>query len=276
MIKHPDLAKLKEGDLFWISVEKLHPTQFCVGIVSAECKRLAIEDHAAKGDLRQFLCKEGHLVPIVIGPPGKTLYLTDHHHLCAALWRAKLPKDEVKEVAANVLHDWSDLDSQAFWNRMYEHHFAWLYDQNGTGPLNPSFLPRYIGDVLNDPYRTLSRWIRDAGCYVKDELKDKDRSMCDEDTFVPAAKNTAFFIEFRWANFLRKNIELDDNPEIFHLTCELMPRHPDDHFQKEVGSLRGALTEVIRLIGCNQLEEVTYDDMGCLQSPKPVRREKEG
>jgi hypothetical protein len=33
---------------------------------------------------------------------------------------------------------------------------------------------------------------------------------------------------------------------------------------------------VIQLIGCNQLDEVTYDDMGCLQSPKPVRREKEG
>ncbi len=33
--------------------------------------------------------------------------------------------------------------------------------------------------------------------------------MCDEDTFVPAAKNTAFFIEFRLAKFLLKNIELD-------------------------------------------------------------------
>lgn len=81
--------------------------------------------------------------------------------------------------------------------------------------------------------------------------------MCDEDTFIPTAKNTAFFIEFRLAIFLLKNIELDEKPEIFHLTCELMPRHPDDGFLKEVITLRRALTEVIRLIGCNQLEEVT-------------------
>lgn len=270
MIKKPDLNTLKAGDLFWISVEQLHPTQFCVGILSAECKRRNIEAHAAKGELRKFLCQEGRLVPVVIGPPGKTLYLADHHHLCVALWRAQLSKDEVKEVAANVIHDWSDMPIQDFWAKMVDQHLAWLYDQNGTGPLNPSLLPSNIGGVLNDPYRTLSRWVRDAGCYVKDELKDKDRLMCDEETFTPSVKNAAYFIEFRWANFLRRNIDLDEPAEVFHLTADLMPIHPDPQVAKEVKTLQDALPQVIRLIGCNQLAEVTYDSGGCLESAEPL------
>lgn len=274
MIKNPDFSQLEKGDLFWVKVDKLHPTQFCVGIVSAECKRRSIEEHAAKGGLQQFLCQEGHLVPVIMGPPGKTLYLTDHHHLCTALWRARLPDDEVKRVAANLIHDWSDLDIQAFWERMNENHYVWLY-QYGIGPLSPNFLPRSVGDILNDPYRTLSRWIRDAGCYVKDELKDKDRHMCDQDSFLPQAKNAAYFIEFRWANFLRDNVALAEDPHLFHLTCNLMPLHPEPLFLHEVKTLRKALPEVINLIGCNQLSSVIYDDLGCLESSKPIDPKRE-
>jgi hypothetical protein len=273
MIKNPDFSKLKQGDLFRVTVEKLHPTQFCIGIVSAECKRRSIEEYAVKGELQQFLCQEGHLVPVIIGPPGKTLYLTDHHHLCAALWRADLPQKTTKEVVAYVIHDWSDMEPQPFWDRMNDNQLAWLY-QYGVGPLSPSILPTSVGGILNDPYRTLARWIRDAGCYVKDELKDQDRPMCDEDSFSPPTKNTAYFIEFRWANFLRENITLAENPHVFHLACELMPRHPAGHFLREVKTLREALPQVIKLIGCNQLTKVSYDDMGCLQSAKPIAPKK--
>ena len=271
MKNHPDIAELRKGDLFWVAVEKLHPTQFCVGIVSAECKRYAIQKHAADGKLREFLCQEGHLVPVIIGPPGKTLYLTDHHHLCTALWRAKLPKDAEKEVAAYVIHDWSDMDPVAFWLRMFGEHYTWPYDVNGVGPLNPSLLPESVEEILNDPYRTLSRWIRDAGCYFKDELKDKDKPMCGENNYLPVAKNAAYFIEFRWANFLRQNVTVEDDVRLFHLPCGLMPLHPSAHFKREVKMLRRALPEVIRLIGCHQLEAVTYDDKGCLESAEPIK-----
>jgi len=274
MKEHPKRSELKKGDLFWTRVDGVHPTQFCVGIVSAECKRYTIEKHAKDGRLREFLCKEGHLVPIIIGPPDKTLYLTDHHHLCTALWRARLPSDMTKEIAACVIHDWSDMDLTSFWLRMIDQHYAWLYDVNGVGPLNPTLLPETVDGILNDPFRTLSRWIRDAGCYYKDELVGKDKSMCAEKSYVPEAKNAAYFIEFRWANFLRQNVQLDDDARLFHLPCGLMPLHPNDHFKREVEMLRRALSEVIRLIGCRQLEEVTYDDVGCLQQAVPVAQEE--
>jgi hypothetical protein len=274
MKEQPDRSELKEGDLFWTGVEDLHPTQFCVGIVSAECKRYSIEEHAADGKLREFLCKEGHLVPVIIGPPHKTLYLTDHHHLCTALWRARLSTDVKKEVAANVIHDWSDMKPVDFWLRMIDEHYTWLHDMNGVGPLNPSLLPDTIGGVLNDPYRTLSRWIRDAGCYFKDELEGKDKPMCDRDSYIPSAKNAAYFIEFRWANFLRQNVSVEDDVRIYHLPCGLMPLHPHAHFKREVKMLRRALPQVIRLIGCHQLEKVTYDDKGCLAAMEPVKTSK--
>jgi hypothetical protein len=35
------------------------------------------------------------------------------------------------------------------------------------------------------PLWHLSRWIRDAGCYVKDEPEDQDRPLCDADSFSP-------------------------------------------------------------------------------------------
>jgi len=268
MKRHQDLETLKPGDLFKVPVEKLHPTQFSVGMVSAECKRRSIENKFEKGELEKFLCQEGHLVPVIIGPPEKTFYLTDHHHLCTALWRADIPKAE-KVAVAYVLLDWSDKDLDTFWKDMVKNNFAWLRDEKGVGPLNPSLLPRHVGEILNDPFRTLSRWIRDAGCYFKDELKDKDRNLCNQETFQPTKQNAAFFIEFRWANFLRENVELDTDPNMFYLPCD---RHPTDSdtFQHEIQTMQKALPKVIQLIGCRQLADVSYDRRGCLKSSTPI------
>lgn len=252
---------LEKGDIFHLPVNMARPTQFSVGMISVDCKKRGVEEAHEKGELHDFLCQEGHLVPIVIGPGGE-FFLTDHHHLSSAVWRADIPGDE-KRVYGYVIQDWSDKEGDEFWRAMIENNYTWLYDDKGDGPLNPHILPKSIGDILNDPYRTLSRWLRDCGCYTKDILKDRKKPICEEEKFLPEGHAKAFFIEFRWANFLRQNVRLELKHEDFSQTCATMPYSPL-YLSREAEALEKAFSIVVDLIGCHALHEVTYDKHGCL------------
>ncbi|MBF0127199.1 MAG: hypothetical protein HQM02_08300, partial [Magnetococcales bacterium] len=212
---------LQKGDIFKLPVERARPTQFAVGMVSVDCKRREMEKAHTADKLEALLCQEGNLVPVVLGP-GNQLFITDHHHLCTSIWRACIPPEE-KWVYAYVYEDWSDLPSDAFWRDMIENNLAWLHDDKGSGPVNPYLLPKQVGDLLNDPYRTLSRWLRDCGCYSKNVLKDRKEPACQRRRYLPGSHAKAFFIEFRWANFLRQNVKLELKHEDFSRTCEAMP-----------------------------------------------------
>ncbi|MBF0461786.1 MAG: ParB/Srx family N-terminal domain-containing protein [Magnetococcales bacterium] len=266
---------LEVGDVFVLPVEQARPTQFSIGVVSVDCKRRQIEEVFASDRMDDFLRQEGRLVPVVIGP-GRALFITDHHHLSTAVWRADIPQDK-KNVYGYVLQDWSDKSPDLFWRDMIENNLTWLYGDKGDGPLNPNLLPRSIGDILNDPYRTLSRWLRDCSCYTKDTLKEKTRLVDVHGKYFPESHAKAFFIEFRWANFLRENVHLDLKKADFSLTCRTMP-YSSLYLTKEVEALIKAFDIVISLIGCKQLQGVTYDKHGCLVKPHldgPHRRDSD-
>ncbi|MBF0126463.1 MAG: ParB/Srx family N-terminal domain-containing protein [Magnetococcales bacterium] len=252
---------LEKGDIFKLPVDQAHPTQFAVGMVAVDCKKREMEKAHASGKLEEILCQEGHLVPVVVGPEN-VLYLTDHHHLSSAIWRADLP-GEAKWVYAYIYEDWREKPRDRFWNEMIENNLAWLYDDKGDGPLNPRMLPGHIGELLNDPYRTLSRWLRDCGCYTKDVLKERKNPICTQDKFLPAGHAKAFFIEFRWANFLRQNVKLEMAHEDFSRTCAAMP-YSSLYLVNEATALKNALNIVVDLIGCHALNTVNYDNHGCL------------
>ncbi|MEO5341119.1 MAG: ParB/Srx family N-terminal domain-containing protein [Magnetococcus sp. MYC-9] len=252
---------LEVGDIFVLPVTKIRPTQFSIGLVSVDCKKRQVEEVFANGRMDDFLRQEGRLVPVVLGP-DQELYITDHHHLSTAVWRADIPPEE-KHVYGFILHDWSDKHPDRFWQEMIEGNLTWLYDDKGGGPVNPYLLPKSIGHILNDPYRTLSRWLRDCGCYTKDSLKDKTRLVDIHEKYVPTTQAKAFFIEFRWANFLRENVKLELKKADFSRTCETMP-YSSIYLSKEVDALIKAFDIVVSLIGCMQLRGVTYDKHGCL------------
>ncbi|WP_130471863.1 ParB/Srx family N-terminal domain-containing protein [Candidatus Magnetaquicoccus inordinatus] len=252
---------LEVGDIFELPVEKIRPTQFSIGLVSVDCKRRQIEKEMAHERLDEFLRQEGRLVPVVLGP-NRELFITDHHHLSTAIWRADIPHGH-KYVYGYILQDWSEKDGDHFWRDMIENHYTWLYDDKGEGPLNPYLLPKSIGDILNDPYRTLSRWLRDCGCYTKDSLKEKTHVVDISEKYLPSSQAKAFFIEFRWANFLRANVKLALKKADYSMTCATMP-YSSLYLTKEVDALIQAFDIVVSLIGCKQLQEVTYDKDGCL------------
>ena len=258
-MKHHQEA-LEKGDIFRLPVSEAHPTQCSVGMLAVEGKKREIEKVFQEGAdaLHAYLCKQRHLVPVVIGPEG-IAYLTDYHHLSTAVWRADIPAS-AKAVYAYVIHVWSDLERDEFWSRMIENNLTWLYDDKGEGPIHPALIPDRIERMLNDPFRTLSKWIRECGCYRKNPTDAGHKHLCEEKTYFPESKNEAFFIEFRWANFLRQNITLNTRAD-FSRMCAAMPYSPA-YLQHESKALREAFAEVVKLIGCHQLADARFDHDG--------------
>jgi len=157
-------------------IRKLRPTQMTLGMHEVGKKRKAwATAKLAKLDL--FL--ERHMVPVVIGP-GKELYLIDHHHLARALL-----EENVDSVFVTIVDDLSMVKGEAFWTYMEFH--GWTHPYDGKGRRRDYVdLPKSISQMIDDPYRSLSGELRDAGGYAKDAQP---------------------YAEFVWADFLRPLIK---------------------------------------------------------------------
>ncbi|XCN72275.1 MAG: ParB/Srx family N-terminal domain-containing protein [Candidatus Electrothrix aestuarii] len=203
------------GTLCQIKVKDLHPTQFAVGSVAVECKRKKIEKKHEKDKLEKYLADPERQVPAVVGPDGN-LYITDHHHLTTALYRAKDGdwKGKDQKVQVNILENFGEtgISMEEFWNIMKMQTRVWPYDEKGDaveeyGEKLPSM---DMGDLKDNPYRTLSRWTRESCGYIK-EGKEQCLALeaTKEDPTAP------YYMEFYWARFLREelkksNADLDD------------------------------------------------------------------
>ena len=201
--------KMKRGCV--IDVKDLHPTQSAVGMDAVECKAAKITGKAKAGKLEKYLLDDKRWFPLVRGPGG-VFYLTDHHHLSAAVWNADI-KNKKKEVYAYLIADWSDLSDDTFWALMVEKHDTWLKNPAGD-EITPNQLPKNIGSMQDDPLRTLSAWVRGSCGYVKCDApgaaKDDDELTC-EDKFhesVTCAPATVYFLEFAWGAYLGSDPEV--------------------------------------------------------------------
>lgn len=155
----------------------LHPTQFAVGMREVVAKRQTIERLDKEG-LREFLCENP--IPVVLGPKGEE-YLVDHHHLGLALILEKIPSAYLQ-----TLEDWSSETEPAFWTKMQAGNYLYLRDQNGRLKTSAQ-LPMALGDLKDDPFRSLAYFVRKQGGFKK---------------------VSAFYAEFQWAEFFRSHIDL--------------------------------------------------------------------
>lgn len=174
--------------LYKIRVNELSPTQFASGRaeVMVKAARMARKYEHDPKNLQDYLRMRP--VPIVIHE-GKH-YLVDHHHLVRALHEALHQEhgDDLR-VVVTVLANLSGIDRFYFWKQMYEKNLVYLFDQHGGGPQQPEQLPATIAHLAFDPYRSLAWIVRDRHGYLK---------------------NDAPFSEFKWANFFRTRILLDE------------------------------------------------------------------
>jgi len=193
---------------YYVDISSLHATQLRVGYSEIEQKRRDFADKAAKGKLQAYL--ESKPVIVVFGPPGMTntkpfpslmemaanidkqnkgknktakaplllppadydgeatVWVVDHHHSTIAVHRAG-----GTTVPIEMLHDYSNLTEQKFWQKMWDDD---LLNLNNDGP-DGSF---------DDPFRSLAREVRKAGGYEKADT---------------------LYEEFQWANFFRDKID---------------------------------------------------------------------
>jgi len=179
----------RAGDFYKLRVKDLSPTQFAVG--KAEIKVRA-------GHMRKKLKKDPaklhdylRVRPIPIVVRGGKFYLVDHHHLVRALYDAEYESrgDNIC-VFVKVLSNGSSLEEIYFWKTMHERNLVYLFDQAGGGPQPPQTLPKHIKDLAFDPYRSLAWIVREQHGYLKNNLP---------------------FSEFKWANFFRTRILLDQD-----------------------------------------------------------------
>jgi len=160
-----------------VEIHRLRPTQVTVGLIEVHDKRARLEA-LKKHDQQAFLYD--HPIPAVWGPDGK-LYITDHHHLGRAASEAGidtgffLVEDDLSKVAI-----------AQFWPRMAAANWAHPVDQNGK-PCSFENIPDHLEKLLDDPYRSLAGFVRDAGGYDK----------------TPTA-----FAEFQWADFFRPRVKI--------------------------------------------------------------------
>lgn len=172
------------GEIVKIKITELHPAQFAVGEREVKQKQDAISkmDKQAR---KEFLDQE--IAPVVRGPGG-LLYITDHHHGALALLREGHHHMHIK-----LIEDWSQLTPDAFRDKMVAAQLAYLFDENGN-PKPWSMLPETVKDMKDDPYRSLAGAVEDAKGFKK---------------------TTAKFMEFIWANFFRKSIQIAAGKEAF-------------------------------------------------------------
>jgi len=167
------MSKLQEAAL-----QDLHPTQLTVGMVVVEDKRKHLAA-MSPADRQSFM--KAHPMPAVVGPQGR-LYITDHHHLGRAALDAKLPTGFFLVEA-----DLSKCTLEAFWKEMNESLWVHPLDENGVRH-SYSMIPDKLGKLVDDVYRSLAGYVRDAGGFDK----------------TPTA-----FAEFIWADFFRRNIAVE-------------------------------------------------------------------
>ncbi len=159
-------------------LKELRPTQITVGMREVEEKRRRWrEKHGEKAG--EFLAS--HMIPVVLGPEARP-YVTDHHHLARAL------HDEgVKSVTTTVVLDLSRLEPNSFWFVLDNRGLMHPFDEKGERR-HYRAIPDAIGDLVDDPYRSLAGELRRVGGFAKD---------------------TTPFSEFLWADFLRRRIDRD-------------------------------------------------------------------
>ena len=192
------------GDFYKLRIKDLSPTQFAVGKAEIEVRAGRMRKKLKKdpGKLHDYL----RVRPIPIVVRGDRFYLVDHHHLVRALYDVEnASRGKNICVYVKVLGNASSLEEVYFWKTMHADNLVYLFDQAGGGPQPPQTLPAHIKDLAFDPYRSLAWIVREQHGYIK---------------------NNVPFSEFKWANFFRTRVLLDQDI--------LAGKHTFDDFAFEV------------------------------------------
>jgi len=197
------MSKIKEAPL-----KDLHPTQLTVGFLVVQDKKKKLKALSAD-DRKSFM--RAHPMPAVIGPQGR-LYITDHHHLGRAALEAG-----VDCGCFEVEADFSKSSMADFWKEMNQNQWVHPLDSSGIRHYYNS-IPDDLGKLVDDVYRSLAGFVRDAGGFDK----------------TPTA-----FAEFVWADFFRRNIAIEAVSADFQAAVHTAIPLAQSHWAKHIPGFNG-------------------------------------
>ena len=175
-----------------VKITALRPTQITVGFREVAEKRREWRERSKKPGAKAGQYLGRHMVPVVLGPSGRS-YLVDHHHLALALH-----EEGQTEVLVNVIADLGALPKPAFWTYLDNRALCHPYDAAGKRRAFDD-IPKSIAGLVDDPYRSLAGELRRIGGFAKD---------------------TTPFSEFLWADFLRPRVKAKQINERFSAALE--------------------------------------------------------
>jgi hypothetical protein len=182
----PTVNDIYVGDTFKYPIlgvpgHGMRPTQAAVGLQAVAEKKREMS-RMSHDQLKHALEKDP--IPVVAGPDGN-FYIIDHHH------QALAAHDIGRENAFYILkEDYSKLpDMDEFWRRMKGKKWVREFDHLGRPIPIPDGLPKTILGMLDDPYRSLAWFVRQAGGYRKSGVE---------------------FAEFLWADFFRTKFPISE------------------------------------------------------------------
>lgn len=186
----PSLGSVRAPLLFSVPVASLRPTQITVGYREVKLKRKRWRE-LGEDSRSKFLSR--HMMPVVLGPKERH-YILDHHHLARAL----LDEGQTA-VYVTVVSDLHRLDKDEFLS--YLDNRGWLHLFGDNGEREPiERLPKSVGEMKDDPYRSLAGELRRIGGFAKDATP---------------------FSEFLWADYLRRRVKRKLVDEDFSAAMEL-------------------------------------------------------
>lgn len=156
-------------------LEKLRPTQVTVGYDEVAFKR---RQWVAQSDEDKARFLSEHPFPAVLGPHSE-YYIIDGHHLGRALLEAG-----VDVAPLSVIENLSHLSPAEFWSVMNRRGLTYPYDAQGRRR-DFEQMPESLGELTDDPFRSLAAQVRREGGYAKDPTP---------------------FAEFKCANYLRDHL----------------------------------------------------------------------
>lgn len=165
----------REPLLHPVAITDLRPTQMTIGYREVERKR---REWQARTDADGSDYLGRHMIPVVIGPKDRP-WMIDNHHLARALH-----EEGVGKVLVRIVADLGKVHGRLF--KTFMDNRNWLHPFDAEGVRQPlDKLPKRIGAMKDDPYRSLAGEIRRSGGYAKDSTP---------------------YSEFLWADFLRRRI----------------------------------------------------------------------
>jgi hypothetical protein len=168
-----------QSPLFEAQLKTLRPTQITVGFAEVKEKR---RDWGKLKRAERLQRMSEELFPVVKGP-HHGLYILDHHHTAPALL-----EEGADEVQVGLVKDLSDLTEVAFWT--FLDHFSWMHAYDARGRKRDfDSIPKRLKDLRDDPFRSFSGQVRDAGGF---------------------SKPSEPLQEFLWANFFRDAFSAKD------------------------------------------------------------------